>query len=208
MIHWSPAVGLIVLPLGWFLFISVGMFWTTTNAVNITDGLDGLAGGISVIVCLALMVLALVAGYSHNGSALAQHLLVPHIPDADELAILAGAMAGACMGFLWFNVSPAQVFMGDTGSLALGGGMAYIAMVTRQEILLLIIGGVFYVEFFSSLIQVVSIRKFNKRVFKCAPIHHHFQHQDINWPETRIVGRFWLVTAVLAALALLTLRLR
>ena len=205
--EWVPSPGLIILPGVVFVWLAVMFIAGTSNAVNLTDGMDGLAGGITVIVAFAFMVLCLIAGYEKGEFILAQYLLVPHIPYADELAVLAGAMAGACLGFLWFNCHPAQVFMGDTGSLALGGTLGYLAVVTRQELLLLIIGGIFFFEMLSVILQVGSFKlRGGKRIFKCAPVHHHFHM--IGWTEQQVVVRFWLITALLAAVALSTIKLR
>ncbi|MFN3165432.1 MAG: phospho-N-acetylmuramoyl-pentapeptide-transferase [Phycisphaeraceae bacterium] len=204
---WVPSPSLIILPGAVFVGLAVIFMAGTSNAVNLTDGMDGLAGGITVIVSFAFMVLCLIAGYERGQFILAQYLLVPHIPFADELAILAGAMAGACLGFLWFNCHPAQVFMGDTGSLALGGTLGYLATVIRQELLLLIIGGVFFFEMLSVILQVGSFKlRGGKRIFKCAPVHHHFHMTG--WTEQQVVVRFWLITALLAAVALSTIKLR
>jgi len=149
------------------------------------------------------MILCGVAG----SQRIATQLLMPYIPYSNELAVMAGAMAGACLGFLWYNCSPAQVSMGDTGSLALGALMAYIAVVIRQEFLLLLIGGIFYLEILSVILQVGYFKLTRgKRIFRCAPIHHHFHLGG--WTEQQIVVRFWLLTAILAALALATIRLR
>jgi phospho-N-acetylmuramoyl-pentapeptide-transferase len=175
----------------------------SSNAVNLTDGMDGLAGGIMGIVGFAFLVLALIAGDEYY----AKRLLVPYIPNSQELAIVAGAMAGSCLAFLWFNCHPAQVFMGDTGSLPLGGLIGFIAVVIRQEFLLIIIGGVFVVEASSVLMQVGYFKlSKGKRIFKCAPIHHHFHL--LGWTEQQVVVRFWLVSALLAAVALATIKIR
>lgn len=204
---WQPSPNLIALSIGVFVPVAVVMIAGTSNAVNLTDGMDGLAAGITVIVSFAFMVLCFIAGYEKGNFILAQYLLVPHIPNSDELAVLAGAMAGACLGFLWFNCYPAQVFMGDTGSLALGGTLGYLAVVTRQELLLIIIGGVFFWEMLSVILQVGSFKlRGGKRIFKCAPIHHHY-HQ-LGWSEQKIVVRFWVITAMLVAIALATIKLR
>ena len=204
---WVPSPALIVLSLPVFVILAVLFIAGTSNAVNLTDGMDGLAGGITVIVSFACMVLCLIAGYERGDFIMAQYLLVPHIPFADELAVLAGAMAGACLGFLWFNCHPAQVFMGDTGSLALGGTLGYLAVVLRQELLLIIIGGVFFFEMLSVILQVGSFKLRNgKRIFKCAPVHHHFHMTG--WTEQQVVVRFWLVTVQLVAIALSTIKLR
>ncbi len=204
-----PSPNLIVLGTWPFVLLTMVVITGSSNAVNLTDGMDGLASGVMVIVAFAFLVLSLIAGYvsSDNNFVLAQHLLVPFIYESDELAVVAGAMVGACLGFLWFNCSPAQVFMGDTGSLPLGGLIGYIAVVIRQEFLLLIIGGVFVMEAMSVIIQVGYFKATKgKRVFKCAPIHHHFHL--CGWTEQQVVVRFWLITAVLVAIALATIKLR
>ncbi len=203
---WVPA-NLIVLPLPVFLILGVLVIVGTSNAVNLTDGMDGLAGGICVMVALALGVLCWIAGSQHGDFVVAKYLLLPHIPLSDELAVIAGAMAGACLGFLWFNCHPAQVFMGDTGSLALGGVLGYLALVVRQEVLLVIIGGIFVLEAMSVIIQVAYFKSTGgKRVFRCAPIHHHFHLGG--WTEQQVVVRFWLATAMLIALAMSTIKMR
>lgn len=200
--QWVRAENLIVLGTIPFVILTIFVITGFSNAVNLTDGMDGLAGGIMAIVAFAFAVLAWIAG--REGTA--KFLLVPYIPNADELSILAGAMVGSCLGFLWFNCSPAQVFMGDTGSLPLGGLIGYIAVVTRHEFLLIIIGGVFVMEAVSVILQVGSFKMTGKRIFRCAPIHHHFHLAG--WTEQQVVVRFWLITAVLAAAALATIKLR
>ncbi len=207
--HWVPNPHLIVLGMGAFVTLAIVFIVGFSNAVNLTDGMDGLAGGISVVVAFAFMVLAIIAGYQNEatGFVLAKHLLVPYIPLADELAVVAGAMMGACLGFLWFNCAPAQVFMGDTGSLPLGGLVAFIAVVIRQEFLLMIIGGVFVMEAASVVLQVAYFKlSGGKRIFRCAPIHHHFHLKG--WTEQQVVVRFWLITALLSAAALATIKIR
>lgn len=186
-----------------FTLIATLLIAGTSNAVNLTDGMDGLAGGTMAIAAFAFMVLCYIAG----SFKVAEGLLVPFIDGAGEMMVVAGAMAGACLGFLWFNCAPAQVFMGDTGSLPLGGLLAYVAMVIRQEILLIIIGGIFFLEMASVMMQVAYF-KFSggKRIFRCSPIHHHFQLGG--WSETQVVVRFWLLTIVLAMLALVSIKLR
>lgn len=204
-----PAQHLIELPRWLFVLLAVFVITGSSNAVNLTDGMDGLASGVMAIVAFAFMLLCLIAGYMHEGTSfvLAKYLLIPYVPLSNELAIVAGAMVGACLGFLWFNCSPAQVFMGDTGSLALGGLIGYIAVVIRQEILLLIIGGVFVMEALSVMMQVGYFKATKgKRIFRCAPIHHHFHLGG--WTEQQVVVRFWLITAILAAGALATIKLR
>ncbi|MCK4871878.1 MAG: phospho-N-acetylmuramoyl-pentapeptide-transferase [Phycisphaerales bacterium] len=194
---------LIFLPLPIFMLITVLVVTATSNAVNLTDGMDGLAGGIVGVIAFAMAVLCLIAGTPEE----AQRLLLPYIPGSAELAVVAGGMAGACIGFLWFNCAPAQVFMGDAGSLSLGGLLAYIAVAIRHEILLAVIGGVLVIEVLSVIIQVgyFKITK-GKRVFRCAPIHHHFHL--VGWTEQQVVVRFWLITMVLAALGLAIVKLR
>ncbi|MEM9420671.1 MAG: phospho-N-acetylmuramoyl-pentapeptide-transferase, partial [Planctomycetota bacterium] len=199
--------GLIVFPPALYVIIAVMVMVFSSNAVNLTDGMDGLASGIMVIVAFAMLVLCLIAGYAHEDFVLAKYLLVPHIPLSDELAVVAAAMVGACLGFLWFNCNPAQVFMGDTGSLPLGGLLGFIAVVIRQEFLLFVIGGVFVMEAVSVMLQVGYFKLTKgRRIFKCAPIHHHFHLEG--WTEQQVVIRFWLITVLLAAIALATVKIR
>jgi phospho-N-acetylmuramoyl-pentapeptide-transferase len=198
-----PADQLIVLGTWSFVIVSILVIAGSSNAVNLTDGMDGLAAGIMSVVGFAFVVLTLIAGEEKW----AKFLLVPYIPLSAELGVVSGAIVGSCLGFLWFNCSPAQVFMGDTGSLPLGGLIGYIAVVVRQEFLLLIIGGVFVMEVCSVILQV-GYFKFSggKRIFRCAPIHHHFHLGG--WTEQQTVVRFWLISAMLAAFALATIKLR
>jgi phospho-N-acetylmuramoyl-pentapeptide-transferase len=191
-----------------FVIFSVGTITGFSNAVNLSDGLDGLAGGCTAIVSFVFLILALLAGIPQLG----RFLFLPVVPTSDQMAVLAGSMLGACLGFLWFNCNPARVFMGDTGSLALGGLIAYIAIVIRHEFTLVIVGGIFVAEAVSVLIQryyfkYTRIRYgVGKRVFLRAPIHHHFQLKG--WTETQVVVRFWLIGAMLAAMAIATVKLR
>jgi len=191
-----------------FGLLTVLVITGSSNAVNLTDGMDGLASGVTIPVAFAFFILTLIAGRLDW----ARFLLVPYIPLSDELSIVAGAMVGSCLGFLWFNCHPAQVFMGDTGSLTLGGLLGYIAVVIRQEFLLLIIGGIFVVEALSVILQVGYFKLTKgrpgggRRLFRMAPIHHHFHLAG--WTEQQVVVRFWVLTAVLAALALATVKLR
>jgi phospho-N-acetylmuramoyl-pentapeptide-transferase len=207
---WVPSRSLIVLGPWAFVALTALVITGSSNAVNLTDGMDGLASGVMCIVGSAFAVLALLAGWE-NGSV-AKFLLIPYIPNSDELAIVAAAMVGACAGFLWFNANPALMFMGDTGSLPLGGLIGFIAVVIRQEFLLLIIGGVFVAEAVSVILQVGYFKLTKnspggpRRLFKCAPIHHHFHMSGL--PENQIVVRAWLISAVLAAIALVTIKLR
>jgi phospho-N-acetylmuramoyl-pentapeptide-transferase len=188
---------------GWMYIPLVMLLFTgTTNAVNLADGLDGLAVGLALFCFFAYAGLAYVTG----NAVFANYLRILFIPGVGELTIFAMAMAGACLGFLWFNAHPAQVFMGDTGSMALGGALASLALLTKHELLLVIVGGVFVVEALSWFIQVISYKTRKKRVFRMAPIHHHFEL--LGWPETKIVIRFWIVGAMLALLTISTLKIR
>jgi len=202
----------ISLMLGQWMFILIAIFYltATSNAVNLADGMDGLAAGCVAIVSFVLVVLCYVASETMAGPgavAWSQYLLLPHIPNAGELSIFFGAILGAVLGFLWFNCHPAQTFMGDIGSLPLGAAMGYGALATRNELLLLIIGGVFVIELISVVLQVGYFKYTGgKRLFKCAPIHHHYHL--IGWSEPQVVVRFWLLGAAFAALALVTLKIR
>ncbi len=193
----------LVLNLGWF-FIAVGAFVIVGagNAVNLTDGLDGLA---IVPVMIAAATFSLIA-YLAGNIVFSDYLQIRHIAGAGELAIVCGALIGAGLGFLWFNAPPAQIFMGDTGSLALGGMLGTIAVATKHEIALAIIGGLFVLEAVSVIVQVISFKLTGKRIFKMAPIHHHFE--QLGWTEAQIVIRFWIIALVLALIGLSTLKLR
>ncbi|MCL2410426.1 MAG: phospho-N-acetylmuramoyl-pentapeptide-transferase [Treponema sp.] len=173
-----------------------------SNAVNITDGLDGLLSGLLIIVFLTLGILAYITGRVD----FAAYLGIPHIPGAGELAVFCFAIAGACVGFLWFNAHPAEVFMGDVGSLALGAVVAVISLLIKKEILIFIIGGVFILEIASVVIQVVCYKLWKKRVFLMSPMHHAFE--AMGWPESRIVVRFWILGGLFALIALSTLRIQ
>lgn len=191
------------LPLWAFWVMTVLVTTFTSNAVNLTDGMDGLASGCMALCSFAFMILAFLVGHKFwSGS-----LLLPHIPASGELAVLCGAMMGACLGFLWYNCYPAQVFMGDTGSLPLGGLIGYVAIVTRLELMLFIVGGIFVIEALSVMLQVGYFKMSGgKRIFRIAPIHHHFHLGG--WTETQTVTRFWLLAAIFAGIALATVRLR
>jgi len=198
----------IVLNRGAFILLATIVMTGTSNAVNLTDGLDGLAAGCMAICSFTFCILALIIGTLVWSS----QLLLPYIPTADQMAVIAGAMMGACLGFLWFNCNPARVFMGDTGSLAVGGLIGYIAIVIRQELVLILVGGIFVIEALSVILQVgyfkYSRRRFGegRRIFLMSPLHHHFQRKG--WTETQVVVRFWLIGAMLAAMALATIKLR
>ncbi|MHC4388067.1 MAG: phospho-N-acetylmuramoyl-pentapeptide-transferase [Planctomycetota bacterium] len=201
------------LPLVPWVFVLIAIFYisATSNAVNLTDGMDGLAAGCVGMVSFVLVVLCYVASETMKARTIhvtwASYLLLPHIPQAGELSIFYSAVLGAVLGFLWFNCHPAQTFMGDVGSLPLGAAMGYGALVTRNEILLFVIGGVFVFELLSVVLQVGYFRYTGgKRLFRCAPIHHHFHLAG--WSEPQVVVRFWLLAAAFAALALATLKIR
>lgn len=190
-------------PLGWWFVPFVALvIVATSNAVNLTDGLDGLATGCLVMVAGAYVGLSYIAGHA----GLADYLNVPHVPGAGELAVVCAALVGACVGFLWFNSYPASVFMGDVGALALGGAIGTIAVCVKKEILLLLIGGVFVAEAASVLLQVGSYRLRGQRIFRMAPVHHHFQLAG--WQEPKVTVRFWIVGFILAVTGLATLKLQ
>ncbi|WP_411341300.1 phospho-N-acetylmuramoyl-pentapeptide-transferase [Sphingopyxis sp. J-6] len=191
------------IPLGPFYYVfAMVLIVGFGNAVNLTDGLDGLATFPVIIASLAFLVIVYLSG----NVKFAEYLGIPHVPGAGELAIFAAAIIGACLAFLWFNAPPAAVFMGDTGSLALGGALATIAVTAQHELVLVIIGGLFVVEALSVIIQVFWYKRTGKRVFRMAPIHHHFE--QLGWPESTVVIRFWIVSIVLALAGLATLKLR
>jgi phospho-N-acetylmuramoyl-pentapeptide-transferase len=193
----------VVVPLG-LMFVVVAYFMVVgfSNAVNLTDGLDGLAIMPTVLVSGALGVFAYLAG----NKVFSEYLGIPSIPGAGELSIYCGALAGAGLGFLWFNTYPAQVFMGDVGALAMGAALGCVAVIVRQEIVLLVMGGVFVMETASVMIQVASFKLTGKRVFRMAPIHHHFELKG--WPEPRVIVRFWIISVVLVLVGLATLKVR
>jgi phospho-N-acetylmuramoyl-pentapeptide-transferase len=174
----------------------------TSNAVNLTDGLDGLAIGPTIISCATFMLLA----YCSGNYKIASYLHIPYIRGVGEYTIYAGAMLGAGIGFLWFNTYPAQVFMGDVGSLSIGATLGVGALITKNELLLIIIGGVFVMETVSVIVQVFSYKVFGRRVFRMAPIHHHFELKG--WEEPKIIVRFWIISFLLALVAISTLKLR
>ncbi len=194
--NFTPYLGVFYVPFAAFVIVA------TSNGVNLTDGLDGLAIGPVLIAGGTFLILAYAAG--HLG--IADYLAIKYVPGSGHLAIFCGALIGGGLGFLWFNASPAQLFMGDVGSLALGGALGTMAVLIRQEFLLPIVGGIFVVEALSVMIQVASFKMTGKRVFLMAPIHHHYE--KIGWPEQKIVVRFWIVSAILGLVALSTLKLR
>lgn len=186
----------------WFIFMSVLVVIGTSNAVNLTDGLDGLAVMPVVLVGAALGLIAYLVGHAE----FARYLYIPHIDGSGELAVFCAALCGAGLGFLWFNSYPAQVFMGDTGSLSLGAALGMMAVITRHELVLFIMGGVFVAEALSVIVQVSFYKLTGSRVFKMAPIHHHFEL--LGWPEPKVIVRFWIITVLLVLLGLATLKLR
>ncbi len=189
--------------LSWlYILLVVLVIVGSSNAVNLTDGLDGLAIGSTIFVALVYGILAYVVG----NWKISQYLGVLFVEGSGELTVFCTSLAGACLGFLWFNAYPAQVFMGDTGSLALGGAIGAVAVVTKQELLLIIAGGIFVAEAFSVMIQVMSFRLRKKRVFKIAPLHHHYEL--LGWAEPKVIVRFWIISAILALISLSTLKLR
>lgn len=185
-----------------YIFLVVLIIVGTSNAVNLTDGLDGLATGCVLMVASSFGILTYVTGHLR----FSQYLLIPYIEGTGELTILCASMIGACLGFLWFNCHPAAVFMGDVGSLALGGSLGLIAIMIKKELLLVIVGGIFVIEALSVILQVASFKLRKKRIFKMAPLHHHFQM--LGWPEAKVTVRFWIVAAILALFTLTTLKLR
>ena len=193
----------VVIPMGiWYVVLGYFVVVGTSNAVNLTDGLDGLAILPTVMVGAALGLIAYLVGHVEFSA----YLQIPFIPDAGELSIFCGALIGAGLGFLWFNTYPAQVFMGDVGALALGAALGIVAIIVRHEIVLFIMGGLFVLEAVSVILQVTSYRLTGRRIFRMAPIHHHFELKG--WPEPRVIVRFWIIALVLVLVGLSTLKLR
>jgi phospho-N-acetylmuramoyl-pentapeptide-transferase len=193
----------VALELGIFYILFVIIVITgSSNAVNLTDGLDGLAIGNVIMVAFTFSVLSYISGHIK----FSQYLLIPYIPGSGELTVFCASILGAGLGFLWFNCYPASIFMGDVGSLALGGALGTIALLIKKELLLIIVGGVFVLEALSVILQVGSVRLRKKRIFKIAPIHHHFQF--LGWPESKVIVRFWIIASLLALLTLVTLKIR
>lgn len=197
-----PFINKAVIDLSWaWILFSVFVIISASNAVNLTDGLDGLAIGSVMIVCLTLGIISYLTGHSE----IADYLRIPYVPAGAEIAVFIAALLGASLGFLWFNSNPAAVFMGDTGSLALGGIIGVLSVMLKKEVLLVIVGGVFVAEALSVIIQVASYKLTKKRVFKMAPIHHHFELSG--WSEQKVVVRFWIVGIILAIVGLSTLKI-
>jgi phospho-N-acetylmuramoyl-pentapeptide-transferase len=194
--NFTPYLGIFYVPFAAFVIVA------TSNGVNLTDGLDGLAIGPVLIAAGTFLILSYASGHA----VIADYLAIKYVPGTGHLAIFCGALIGGGLGFLWFNASPAQLFMGDVGSLALGGALGTMAVLIRQEFLLPIVGGIFVIEALSVMIQVAYFKMTGKRVFLMAPIHHHYE--KLGWPEQKIVVRFWIVSAILGLVALSTLKLR
>jgi phospho-N-acetylmuramoyl-pentapeptide-transferase len=186
----------------WYILLTYFVIVGSSNAVNLTDGLDGLAVMPTVLVCGALAVFVYAAGHAD----FSDYLKVPYIPGIGEVVIFCGALVGAGLGFLWFNAYPAQVFMGDVGALALGAALGVVAVAARQELVLLIMGGVFVAETLSVMLQVGSFKLTGRRIFRMAPLHHHFELKG--WPEPRVIVRFWIVAVILVLVGLASLKLR
>ena len=193
----------LIINLGWF-FIPFGVFVIvgSSNAVNLTDGLDGLATVPVILVAACFAFISYVTG----NIVFSDYLQIPYIEGTGEISIFCGAVIGSCLGFLWFNAPPAKIFMGDTGSLSLGGSLGAVGIITKHEIVLAITGGLFVLEAVSVMVQVISYKMTGKRVFKMAPIHHHFKKKG--WPESTVVIRFWIISIILAMIGLATLKLR
>jgi phospho-N-acetylmuramoyl-pentapeptide-transferase len=193
----------VVIDLGWvFVPLTYLVIVGTSNAVNLTDGLDGLAIMPTVLVAGALGVFAYVSGHV----TFANYLQIPYVPGSGELVVFSGSLVGAGLGFLWFNAYPAQVFMGDVGALAIGAAIGLLAVLVRQELVLLIMGGVFVMETVSVILQVASFKLTGRRIFRMAPLHHHFELRG--WPEPRVIVRFWIITVILVLVGLATLKIR
>ena len=198
-----PFLKNLVINLSWFfipfaVFVIIG----SSNAVNLTDGLDGLATVPVILVAACFAFISYVTG----NVVFSDYLQIPYIDGTGEISIFCGAIIGACLGFLWFNAPPAKIFMGDTGSLSLGGSLGAVGIITKHEIVLAITGGLFVLEAVSVMVQVISFKLTGKRIFKMAPIHHHFEKKG--WPESTVVIRFWIISIILAMIGLATLKLR
>ena len=193
----------LIINLGWFFIpFSVFVIIGSSNAVNLTDGLDGLATVPVILVAACFAFISYVTG----NIVFSDYLQIPYIEGTGEISIFCGAIIGSCLGFLWFNAPPAKIFMGDTGSLSLGGSLGAVGIITKHEIVLAIIGGLFVLEAVSVMVQVISYKLTGKRIFKMAPIHHHFEKKG--WPESTVVIRFWIISIILAMIGLATLKLR
>jgi phospho-N-acetylmuramoyl-pentapeptide-transferase len=204
----KPEIFTLHLPAWAYGIFAVFTIFATSTAVNLTDGLDGLAVGPTIIASVTFGILCYLTGATLFGVKIADYLLLPRVTGVDELAVFCSAMAGAGIGFLWYNTYPAMVFMGDVGALALGGALGSVAVFAKHELLSIIINGVFVVELLSVVIQRYSFRWTGKRVFAMAPIHHHFEKKEGSWPESRITVRFWIISIMLALVGLASLKVR
>ena len=210
-IRFSSCAGCIYIPFLKNVYINLGYFYIlfavfvivgASNAVNLTDGLDGLATGPSLTTIMPLIVFA----YASGNAIFAHYLHIPHIYGSGEISVMLAALAGSLLGFLWFNCYPAEVFMGDTGSLALGAFFGTVAVIIKEEVVLAIAGGIFVLETVSVIIQVASYKTYGERVFRMAPIHHHFELKG--WPESKVIVRFWIISLILALISLTALKIR
>jgi phospho-N-acetylmuramoyl-pentapeptide-transferase len=198
-----PFMKRFIIDLGWFYIpFTAVVIVGSSNAVNLTDGLDGLAAGLVGIAATANAVIVYIGG----NRIISDYLNIQYIPGSGELAVFCGALLGASLGFLWYNSHPAEVFMGDVGSLSLGGALGTLAVVTKHELILIVVGGIFVAEALSVMLQVASYKLTGKRIFKMAPIHHHFE--QIGWPESKVIIRFWILGIILALMSLGSLKLR
>ncbi len=193
----------VILPLGeYYILFAIFLIVATSNAVNLTDGMDGLAIGSVMIVTLAYAAISYLAG----NIKFAEYLSIPYVKGAEEVTIFTGALVGSCLGFLWFNCYPAEIFMGDTGSLPLGGIIGLLSIIVKQELSLIFVGGIFLVEGLSVIIQIISVKTRGKKIFLMTPIHHHFEKKGI--PEPKVVIRFWILTLILSLFTIITLKIR
>jgi phospho-N-acetylmuramoyl-pentapeptide-transferase len=198
-----PFIKIITIDMGWmFIVFTYFVIVGSSNAVNLTDGLDGLAILPTVMVASGLAIFA----YASGNVQFSDYLGIPYVPGVGEVCVFLGALVGAGLGFLWFNTYPAQVFMGDIGALALGAALGIVAVVVRQEIVLFIMGGVFVIETVSVILQVTSFKLTGKRIFRMAPLHHHYELKG--WPEPRVIVRFWIITFILVLVGLSSLKIR
>jgi phospho-N-acetylmuramoyl-pentapeptide-transferase len=193
-VSWDPGI--------FYILLVILVITGSSNAVNLTDGLDGLAIGTVIMVAMAFSILCYVSG----NIKFSNYLLIPYLRGSGELSVFCASILGAGLGFLWFNCYPASIFMGDVGSLALGGALGIVALLIKKELLLVIVGGIFVAEALSVMLQVVSFKLTQKRIFKIAPLHHHFQF--LGWPESKVIVRFWIIASLLALLTLVTLKVR
>lgn len=204
----KPETFTLDLPAWAYAIFATATIFATSTAANLTDGLDGLAVGPSIVSAVTFGILCYLAGATLFGVEVADYLLLPRVAGVDELAVFCAAMAGAGIGFLWYNTYPAMVFMGDVGALAIGGALGAVAVFSKHELLSIVVHGIFVVELLSVVIQRYSFKLTGRRVFAMAPIHHHFEKKDTPWPESRITVRFWIISVMLALVALSSIKVR